>query len=458
MKIMTSCLLGGKEKTQYEVLDKLEKLGFCVNQHRFLAKSPDEILEFYDKIYDCRCSLGYEIDGVVLKLNSLELHNRLGNTNTAPRWAIAYKFPAACGKTKLKKIVIQVGRTVVLTPIAELEPINIEGVLVSRASLHNYDKIKRKDIREGDIVTVIRAGDVIPYIAEVDKSFRSLDAPEFEFPKVCPECGSGAVHKVEDEAAVRCTNEFTCKAQAIEKLKYFISQEAFDIVGLADKQIEFFYNIGLIQQVPDIFTLEEKLKEFDLEAYNGWEQKSIANLLSSINIRRTISLDRFICSLGIRFIGEYVAKLLAHHYRSFDNWYKSMLQLSTSSKAFSELVNTNRVGEKIVESLRSFFAEECNVEMLNNLVSHLQILSTATSNNNAILNNKTIVFTGELLNMSRNEAKAKAESLGAHVSSSVSSKIYFLVVGQNPGSKYKKALNLGVKILSEGEWCKILSN
>ncbi|MDD9335929.1 MAG: NAD-dependent DNA ligase LigA [Wolbachia sp.] len=450
LKYFAYSMIGGTKKSQYEVLSNLKTLGFCVNEHQCLSKSLDEMLEFYNKIYNCRYDLGYDIDGIVYKVNDLTLHERLSNTNKAPRWALAYKFPAVCAKTKLNKIFIQIGRTGVLTPVADLVPINIGGVLVSKASLHNQDEIKRKDIREGDIVTVKRAGDVIPQVIEVDKNSRSLNMPKFVFPEVCPECGS-AVHQIEGEAAVRCSGEFTCKAQIIKKLRHFVSEYAFDIVGLGEKQIEFFYNLGLIKQVSDIFILEEKLNELNLEEEHGWGKKSIANLLSSIQSKRVIILDRFIFSLGIRLIGQVIAKLLASYYISYDNWYHSMIKLSFDD---TELVNIDGIGKKTATSLKLFFSEERNVKVLDDLTSNLQILSVNTITSDSILNNKVIVFTGTLLAMSRSEAKVKAEALGAKVSSSLSTKTNYLIAGDSPGSKYKKALELGVEILNENQWCK----
>ncbi len=279
-------LIGGAEKSQSEILSKLEALGFCVNEHQSLTSSLDGMLKFYNEVYNCRYNLDYDIDGIVYKVNDLVLQNRLGNTHKAPRSALAYKFSAVYAKTKLNKIFIQVGRTGVLTPVADLVPVNVGGVLVSRASLHNQDEIKRKDIREGDIVTIKRAGDVIPQIVEVSRDSRLPNTPEFVFPEVCPECGS-KVRQVEGEAAVRCPEEFACKAQMIEKLKHFVSKDAFDIVGLGDKQIEFFYDLGLIKQIHDIFTLEEKLDEFNLEGQSGWgESLQIIMFLMIIGIIR----------------------------------------------------------------------------------------------------------------------------------------------------------------------------
>ncbi len=447
-------LIGGAEKSQHEVLSNLKVLGFHVNEHQYLANNLDEMLEFYNKIYNCRYNLDYDIDGIVYKVNDLVLQNRLGNTHKAPRSALAYKFSAVYAKTKLNKIFIQVGRTGVLTPVADLVPVNIGGVLVSRASLHNQDEIKRKDIREGDIVTIKRAGDVIPQIIEVSRDSRLPNTPEFVFPGVCPECGS-KVRQVEGEAAVRCPEEFACKAQIIEKLKHFVSKDAFDIVGLGDKQIEFFYDLDLIKQIHDIFTLEEKLDEFNLEGQSGWGEKSIANLLNSIQSRRVITLDRFIFSLGIRFIGQVAAELLADYHVSYDNWYNSMIELSSDN---TELVGIDGIGKKGAESLESFFSKEHNIKMLNDLTACLQILPVSSNSSDSVLNNKIIVFTGKLLAMSRGEAKVRAKTLGAKVSSHLSAKTDYLIAGEKPGSKYKKAVELGVEILDEDQWHKVVSS
>lgn len=446
-------LIGGAEKSQSEVLNKLEALGFCVNEHQSLTSSLDGMLKFYNEVYNCRYNLDYDIDGIVYKVNDLVLQNRLGNTHKAPRSALAYKFSAVYAKTKLNKIFIQVGRTGVLTPVADLVPVNIGGVLVSRASLHNQDEIKRKDIREGDIVTIKRAGDVIPQIVEVSRDSRLPNTPEFVFPGVCPECGS-KVRQVEGEAAVRCPEEFACKAQIIEKLKHFVSKDAFDIVGLGDKQIEFFYDLGLIKQIHDIFTLEEKLDEFNLEEQSGWGKKSIAHLLNAIQSRRVITLDRFIFSLGIRFIGQVAAELLADYYVSYYNWYNSMIELSSDN---TELVSIDGIGKKVAESLESFFSKEHNIKMLNDLTACLQILPVNSNSSDSVLNNKIIVFTGKLLAMSRGEAKVRAKTLGAKVSSHLSAKTDYLIAGEKPGSKYKKAVELGVEILDEDQWHKVIS-
>ncbi|MDE5058541.1 MULTISPECIES: helix-hairpin-helix domain-containing protein [Wolbachia] len=295
---------------------------------------------------------------------------------------------------------------------------------------------------QGDVVVVQRAGDVIPKIVEVDKSSRPEDTPKFKFPKVCPECGSSELYKVPEEAAIRCSG-VTCKAQIIERLKYFVSNDAFDITGFGDKQIEFFYDLGLIRKISDIFALEEKLKNFNLSELKGRDEKSISNLLDSVNSKRVVSLDKFICSLGIRYVGPHVAKLLAKHYGSYENWY---------SADEEELMSIIGVGEKIIDSLISFFSEKDNVEMVKNLASQLKIEPVSANVSNSIFSGKTVVFTGKLLTRERNEAQALMESLGGIVSSSVSPKTDFLVVGEKPGSKLGDAKKLGVKILTEEEF------
>ncbi|MBS9529007.1 NAD-dependent DNA ligase LigA [Wolbachia endosymbiont of Ceratitis capitata] len=423
LKYFAYSLIGGTEKTQLEVLNKLKEFGFCINEHQCLANNVDEMLKFYNRMYDNRHELGYDVDGVVYKVNNLQLQDRLGNTNKAPRWAIAHKFPAAHGKTKIEKISVQVGRTGQLTPVAQLAPINIGGVLITKANLYNQDEIKRKDIREGDVVVVARAGDVIPKIVEVDKKFRPRNTPKFVFPDTCHECGC-AVDKF--EAAARCSGGNVCPAQQIGKLKHFV--EVLDIKGFGDKQIEFFYDLGLIRKISDIFALEEKLKNFNLSEQEGWGEKLISNLLNSINSRKTITLEKFISSLGIRLVGSRAAKILANHYKSYDGW---MAQLPYDREAPDKLMSIIGIGEETITSLEEFFSEEDNVEMVKNLASQLKIEPVSA---NSPLSGKIVVFTGKL-SRERKEMQAEAESLGGIVSSSVSPKTDFLVVGEKPGSK-----------------------
>ncbi|MBS9530835.1 NAD-dependent DNA ligase LigA [Wolbachia endosymbiont of Rhagoletis cerasi] len=442
LKYFAYSLIGGTERTQSEVLNKLKKLRFCVNEHQCLAKNVDEILEFYNRIYDNRHELGYDVDGVVLKVNNLTLQNRLGNTNKAPRWAIAHKFPAAQGKTKIVKILIQVGKTGKLNPVAKVIPINIGGVLITRVNLHNKDEIERKDIKEGDVVVVARAGDVIPKIVAVDKNARSRRAPKFVFPDICPECGS----RVDDWGTIAiCSGGNDCPAQRIGKLKHFV--EVLDIKGFGGKQVEFFYDLGLIRKISDIFALEKKLRKFNLSELNGWAEKSVSNLLNSVNSRKTITLDRFISSLGIRYVGPHVAKLLAKHYGSYENWY---------SADEEELMSIIGVGEETITSLEEFFSDEDNVEMVKNLASQLKIEPVSANVSNSPLSGKMVVFTGKL-SRERKEMQAEAESVGARVSDKISNKTDWLIAGEKPGSaKYKKALELGVKILTEEKFNKLI--
>ncbi|WCR57692.1 MAG: DNA ligase [Wolbachia endosymbiont of Ctenocephalides felis wCfeJ] len=451
LKYFAYSLIGGTEKTQLEVLNKLKELGFCVNEYKFLANNTDEMLEFYNQIYSNRYNLGYDIDGIVYKVNDLKSHDKLGNTNKAPRGSIAHKFPAEYGKTIIEEISIQVGRTGILTPIAQLVPINIGGVLITRATLHNKDEIKRKDIREGDLVVVERAGDVIPKITSVDKSARPKNTPKFVFPDICPECSS-----IVDSwgAIVRCSGGDICPAQQIGKVKHFVSQ--LGMTGFGDKQVEFLCDLGLIDNINDIFTLEEKLKRFNLHELNGWGEKSISNLLDSINSRRTITLEKFIASLGIRLVGPHVAKLLAKHYQSYENWYSVMSTLPYNRKVSGQLMSIIGIGEETIASLKEFFSDVDNIVMVSDLASQLTIQSVSANTNDSPLSGKVIVFTGTLLTMERNEAQEMAESLGMKVSSSVSKKnTDFVVVGKNPGSKYQKALELGIKILTEEEFLKL---
>ncbi|MDN5248389.1 MAG: NAD-dependent DNA ligase LigA [Wolbachia endosymbiont of Tyrophagus putrescentiae] len=459
LKYFAYSLLGGTENTQFEALSKLKELGFCVNEHQFLATNMDEMLEFYDKIHDYRHNLGYDIDGIVYKINNLKLQDYLGNTNKAPRWGLAHKFPASRGKTKLIKISFQVSRSGILTPVGELVPINVGGVLISRVNLYNHNEIKRKDIREGDTVIVERAGDVIPHIVEVDKSARSRNVSKFKVPDDCPECGSPIE---EEETTLRCTGENDCTVQMIEKLRYFVSKNCFDISGFGNKQVESLYDLGLIKQISDIFTLKEKLNEFNLEEQKGWGKQAVFNLLESIESKRVVSLDRFIASLGIEYIGPGMAKLLANHYKSYENWYEAMVGLSSKAdlnhaKTYKRATvvnscNTAGIGELMTYTLIWYFSEEDNIKMINDLASVLTILPFSASTTNSIFSGKALVFTGTFLRMERKEAQFKVESLGAKVNSSVSANTDYLVVGENPGAKYKKALELGIKILNEEEF------
>ncbi|RZB12944.1 NAD-dependent DNA ligase LigA [Ehrlichia minasensis] len=442
--VNTKCL------TQEEILNQLKTWGFCINEHTITTNNIEDALNFYNQLYNNRSNITYDIDGIIYKVNDIKSQHILGATNKSPRWAIAYKFPAAEAKTLVNKISIQIGRTGVLTPIAELAPINIGGVIVTRASLHNKSEIERKDIREGDYVIVKRAGDVIPQVVDVDKNLRAQELTKFIFPTTCPSCGSN-LFQAEQEVSIYCTGELFCKNQILEKIKHFVSKDAFNIIGFGKKQLLFFYEQGLITNIADIFTLEEKIRNSDLklESLHGWGEKSIHNLLSAINNSKTISLENFIFALGIRFVGKYIAKTLANYFLSYEKWYHEMLRLAQDE---NYLLNIQQIGYKTIHSLKMFFTEQHNLDTINNLVKHITITDVKPTSHLSLLHGKTIVFTGELSSMSRHEAKTKSETAGAKVSSSLSKNTDFLIVGNNPGSKHKKAQSLNIQILTEDLW------
>jgi len=443
-------------KTQWDFLQKLKAWGFEVNPRAKLCGDADEALAFYRSIGEARAKLDYDIDGVVYKVNRLDWQQRLGEVSRAPRWALAHKFPAERAQTVLNAITIQVGRTGTLTPVAELEPVTVGGVVVSRATLHNENEIKRKDVREGDTVVIQRAGDVIPQVVEVVKSKRpkNRELPEYVFPDHCPECGSLAV-RPEGEVARRCTGGLNCPAQAMERLRHFVSRAAFDIEGLGYKHIEAFFADGLLRGPVDIFRLKNKSAE--IQEREGWGEQSVANLLEAIETRRTIGLDRFIYALGIRQVGEATARLLAKHYLSLDAWRAAMKEAQDpESEAYKDLTSIDGIGPSVANDILAFFAEAHNRETLDDLAGELTVQEFERPSASSPIAGKTVVFTGTLERMTRHEAKARAESLGAKVSGSVSSKTDYVVAGPGAGSKLKNAANLGVAVLSEEEWLALI--
>jgi DNA ligase (NAD+) len=374
----------------------------------------------------------------------------LGFASRAPRWAIAHKFPAQQAQTVLKEITIQVGRQGSLTPVAILEPITVGGVVVQRATLHNEDEIQRKDVREGDTVVIQRAGDVIPQVVSVVTERRPKASKPFKFPERCPECDSLAVREP-GEAVRRCTGGLICPAQAVERLRHFVSRDAFDIEGLGAKHIVEFWEDKLIKSPADIFRLDSAL----IAEREGWGEQSAHKLRDAIETRRRISLDRFIYALGIRQVGQQTAKLLARHYRRFERWRGAMLAArDKESDAWRELNDIHGIGEDMAEDIVGFFREKHNLELLDDLLEEVNVADyvAAQSAAQSPLAGKTVVFTGTLTAMSRSEAKARAEALGANVAGSVSGKTDYLIVGADAGSKAEKARALGVKTLSEEEW------
>ncbi len=440
--------------SQSEMLDYFKAIGLAVNPQHKICKSLEQVMEFYREIELLRSGMDFDIDGIVYKVNDLRLQERLGFVGRNPRWAIAHKFPAEQALTKLLNITVQVGRTGALTPVAELEPINIGGVLVSRASLHNQDEIDRKDIRIGDMVTVQRAGDVIPQVVEVKLELRPNSLEKFYLPEYCPSCNAKTIRE-EEEAVVRCPSGLICPAQRLEHLAHFVSKDAFDIDGLGEKQLEFFVQKEYIKSPADIFNLsviQEQLKNDE-----GWGEKSASNLLLAIEKSRDISLARFIYSLGIRSVGVVTAKLLAKNYQNFSNWYRQMKMIADNTLEAEEFLNNiDGVGDKTIFMIGEFFGDQINCAIVEDLSKIVKIADYLSQEKVTPVTGKTIIFTGSLNKMTRSEAKAKAENLGMKVLSSISKNTDYVVVGEDAGSKLSKAQELGLNILSEDEWLKLI--
>ena len=457
-------------KTQMGSIEQLRVLGFQTNELTAVCDTPDEMIAHYASIEERRATLGYDIDGVVYKVNDLSLQARLGFRSTTPRWAIAHKFPAELAWTRLDAIDIQVGRTGALSPVARLQPVTVGGVVVSNATLHNEDYIKGiggngeairdgKDIRIGDWVQVYRAGDVIPKVADVDLSKRPDGAVPYRFPDHCPECNSEAIREPGD-AVRRCTGGLICPAQAIEKLKHFVSRAAFDIEGLGAKQIEQFYGDGWIREPADIFTLEERFGTGlqQLKNKEGWGEKSAANLFSAIRDKRSIPMNRVIFSLGIRHVGESAAALLATHFGSWGAFEESVTKAKVGEgEDWENLLSIDGVGQVMATSLITTMQQQSERASIDRLIAHLDVQDVeARGNVDSPVAGKTVVFTGTLEKMTRAEAKARAEALGAKVSGSVSAKTDLVVAGPGAGSKAKKAADLGVETIDEDGWLTLI--
>ena len=451
--------------SQEQLHEKLRGFGFKTEEHSKLCANVSEIMALYEKVSDHRYQLNYDIDGMVYKVNDFALQKRLGFVARSPRFAIAHKFPAEKAKTKINAIIIQIGRTGALTPVAELEPVNVGGVVVSRATLHNQDEIERKDLRAGDVVLIQRAGDVIPQVLEVDLTQREEGSLPFIFPENCPICASKII-KADDDVILRCSGGLSCDAQLKEVLKHFVSKDAFDIVGLGKKQIENFFIEGRIKSFADIFHLEqnEALSPDPLNQKAGWGQKSITNLFAAINQKRHIGLEKFIYAVGIRHVGETTSKLLAQHFTSYQNFREKIVEMIvltpeelTQNQTYQEFVAIDGIGEKMAKAVLDYFKDEKNAKMVFDLEAELEISDVVLIHSGSALSSKSIIFTGTLEKMTRGEAKKKAEDLGMKVVGSVSSKTDFVVAGPGAGSKLKKANELGLKVLTEDEWLKLES-
>jgi DNA ligase (NAD+) len=442
--------------TQSDSVAAMKRWGLPVNSLMKRCKSVAELLAHYRKIEQERAKLGYDIDGVVYKVDRLDWQERLGFVSRSPRWAIAHKFAAEKATTVVKDIDIQVGRTGALTPVAKLDPVTVGGVVVQNATLHNEDEIARKDVRVGDTVTIQRAGDVIPQVLGVVLEKRPKSAKPYKFPETCPVCGSHAVRE-EGEAVRRCTGGLICAAQAVERLRHFVSRNAFDIDGLGEKQIVFFFEQGWVKTPADIFTLQKRNNKIKLEEIEGFGETSVRNLFSSIEARRKIALNRVLYALGIRHIGETNSVRLARHYGSIDALRDAALEAAKGDEeAFSEMKNINGIGEIVAEAVVEFFKEKKNLKALDPLIEEIEVEAMAAVAKDSPVSGKAVVFTGALEQMTREEAKAMAERLGAKVAGSVSKKTDYVVAGPGAGSKLKEAQKHGVRVLSEDDWFKLI--
>lgn len=459
--------------TQDGAIARLAEMGFQTNPLTRRCADISEMIAHYRQIEAQRATLGYDIDGVVYKVDDLALQSRLGFRSTTPRWAIAHKFPAELAWTRLERIEIQVGRTGALSPVARLTPVTVGGVVVSNATLHNEDYIAGrdskgatirdgKDIREGDWVQVYRAGDVIPKVADVDLTKRPADATPYNFPQTCPQCGSDAIRE-EGDAVRRCSGGMICPAQAVEKLKHFVSRAAFDIEGLGAKQVEQFHADGWIKEPADIFTLEDRFGPgnlMQLKNREGWGEKSATNLFRAIADKRRIPLGRVIFALGIRHVGEAASNLLARHYGSWSAFESAVSAAGPlEGPEWDDLLSIDGVGAVMATSLVTAFAQDNERASIDRLVAHLDIQEVArVDTSGSPVAGKTVVFTGTLERMTRAEAKARAEALGAKVSGSVSAKTDILVAGPGAGAKAKKAAELGIETLDEDGWLDLIGD
>ena len=442
------------KKRQSDFLNDLKKWGFKINIDNKILNSIDELLKFHKSFEAKRFDLDYDLDGLVYKVNDFDLQSRLGFTSNSPRWAIAHKFSADSANTKVITIEIQVGRTGALTPVAKVEPVNIGGVVVSNATLHNEDEIDRKDIRIGDLVKIERAGDVIPHVIEVDKTKRSKSSKKFKFPTICPSCGSNTIKEFNTvtkkyDAVRRCTNDsFGCEKIAIEKIKHFISKEALNIDGLGKKVVEKFWDLNFIKKPQDIFSLDyNKITNLD-----GWGKQSVNNLKNSIENSKTVSLQRFIYSLGIRHIGIENAKLISDNTKNISNFIDLI-----KSKQFDSFLNIDGIGETQIKSLQNFFSNKSNTSIVIELSSLLKIQSQIL-NGNGILKGKSFMFTGKLDGISRAEAKSLVEKNSGSTLSNVSKNLDYLVVGEKAtNKKVEQAKTLGIDIISLEELKKLLN-
>ena len=446
---------GLKVENQFDYLQKLKNWGFKTNPLNKLIVGVKNLLINYNEVEKKRTEIDFDIDGIVYKINDFKLQQRLGSVANAPRWAIAHKFSSNKAISEILKINIQIGRTGALTPVAKIKPVNIGGVIVSNATLHNEDEINRKDIRIGDIATIERAGDVIPHILSVNVKKRSSKSKKFVFPKICPSCGSKTIKEFntitkKNDAVRRCVSEgYKCEKIAIEKIKHFVSKDAFNIDGFGKKIVENFWKLKLLRLPQDIFKLDLK----KIEALEGWGKQSVENLKFAINEKKNISIERLIYSLGIRHIGLENAKLISKYFKSF-----SKFKVLSKNKRYNELLNIDGIGETQINSIKNFFSNKINIDVLDQLEAILNIKDALENNKNGKLKDKTFMITGKLNGISRAEVKSLIEENAGTTVSSVSKKLNYLIVGEKPTKrKIETAKNLKIITLDQKQFLKLLN-
>ena len=444
-------------KDQTELLENLKKWGFQINQHCKKIKSIQEIEKNHSELESIRSSLDYDVDGIVYKVNNLSLQNRLGSTSNSPRWAIAYKFSSVKAISKINEIIIQVGRTGAITPVAKIDPVTVGGVVVSNATLHNEDEISRKDIRVNDTVLVQRAGDVIPQVLSVDKTKRSTKSKKFIFPEKCL-CGYKTKKEIspttkKTDAVRRCSRGYECNFIAKEKLKHIVSKDAFDIDGLGKKVIDNFWKLKIIKTPSDIFNLDYT----KIEKLDGWGDLSIANLKNAISNSRKVVLDKFIFSIGIRHIGQENAKTLANYFKKVEKFSELFIQ-KKRKEILNSLDELDGIGETQIKSIEDFFSNSKNITIIQSFMSVLDIKNYEKKIKSGKLSNKNIMFTGGFEKMSRSEAKTIAEENGAKILGTVTKKLDYLVIGNSKPTKKKiqTAKELNINLLTEEKWYDLL--
>ena len=447
---------GEPMKTYYEQMMQFKEWKIPISPLIKKSNSIDDLINIYERIVIMRADIPYDIDGLVYKVNNLSLQERLGFVGKAPRWAIAHKFESETAQTTIRKIDTQIGRTGSVTPVARLEPINIGGVIVSNATLHNFDEIEKKDIREGDDVIVERAGDVIPHVIEVVINKKDKRGKKYNKPKTCPVCMSKIIIDPE-EVVIRCSGTYVCEAQILGRLKHFVSRSALDIEGLGDKQINLLYSNGFIKKYSDIYFLKDKKTQ--ICKLEGWGELSFNNLIEAINNKKKYSLSKLIYSLGIRFVGEKNSIAIGMAFKSINDFESFLNEVKSKlDKTRNLMIEIDGLGPKAIDSFFEYIDYKQNQKEVLRLLDTCEIFIDKVQAQESVITGKKVLFTGSLAFMSRAEAKSRAERLGAKVVSSISSSTDILISGEKSGSKLRKANELGVKVMSEDQWIKLLEN